>query len=422
MNRLENYDSKDNETAPKSEDKPGKGDNHTHFRFAHLADCHLGAFREDFLRDLNLRAFQSAMDVCIQRKVDFIVISGDLFHRSFPDLGIIDSAVRKLREVIEENIRIYLIYGSHDYNANTTALIDVLNSAGLFKKVFVVECGSALGTVVDEATGVELAGLSGRTMALERDSYEGITINRKRDGFGIFLFHTAISELRPGYVPVEQSIPLNLLPEGFDYYAGGHIHEKLEDKGAKVFFPGPVFGADFRDLRNGKDKGFYMVDVENRSIDVEFFPLSVTDFELIDLDFSDKDSEEARGFLESNCSGSFHGATILLDLHGTLKSGSVADIDVNHARSMLIKNGAGFVVVNRSVTSAEKINIRSEGGSREDIESKMFTELFGDGVEAAKAFFSLLSLDFEETGMNRGDFEIEVMKRGFSFFGLEARR
>jgi len=87
-------------------------------KFAHLADMHIGAHREPALAHLAALAFTSAMDKCIEKEVDFVVISGDLFQSGIPDLVAVDNAVRKMREVREAGIPIYVIYGSHDYNPN----------------------------------------------------------------------------------------------------------------------------------------------------------------------------------------------------------------------------------------------------------------------------------------------------------------
>jgi len=233
-----------------------------------------------------------------------------------------------MREAADKGIRIYLIYGSHDYTANTTSLIDVIGSTGLFKKVFVVDSESHLDPVVDKETGAELMGINGRTQALERGYYPVISAVPK-GRFNIFLFHTAISELRPDYIPQEDSIPQSALPQGFDYYAGGHLHERLNKD--NIYYPGPLFGADFRDLSARKDRGFYLVHVDGKLAETEFVTVSDARFSLIDLDFSGIDSKKASELLKQQCSGNFSGI-VLLNLHGKLSGGSVADIEVNAAK------------------------------------------------------------------------------------------
>ena len=43
-------------------------------KFAHLADCHIGSWRDPKLRDLSSTAFSKAVDSCIQKQVDFVLI------------------------------------------------------------------------------------------------------------------------------------------------------------------------------------------------------------------------------------------------------------------------------------------------------------------------------------------------------------
>ncbi|MDY6985115.1 MAG: hypothetical protein SVE93_01745, partial [Candidatus Thermoplasmatota archaeon] len=117
------------------------------------------------------------------------------------------------------------------------------------------------------------------------------------------------------------------------------------------------------------------------------------------------------------CAFSFKGV-ILLSLHGRLKWGSVADIDVNGAKREIEDNGADLVVVSKSITTEEKPVIAAAGNTREEIEAKLFSELFDDVVRA-KSLFSELSIDPEEVSMSKSDFKREIEKRGFRFFDLE---
>jgi len=64
------------------------------YKFAHIADCHLGAQKYSKLKELELKAFKETLDICITEKVDFIIISGDLFHSNLPDMGIVKETVK----------------------------------------------------------------------------------------------------------------------------------------------------------------------------------------------------------------------------------------------------------------------------------------------------------------------------------------
>ena len=46
-------------------------------KFAHLADCHIGGWRDPKLKELGIRSFESAVKVCIEENVGFVLIAGD---------------------------------------------------------------------------------------------------------------------------------------------------------------------------------------------------------------------------------------------------------------------------------------------------------------------------------------------------------
>ncbi len=59
----------------------GLGD--TMLTFAHLADTHIGSWRDEKMRQLSVAAFTKAVDVCIQENIDFVLISGDFFDKKY---------------------------------------------------------------------------------------------------------------------------------------------------------------------------------------------------------------------------------------------------------------------------------------------------------------------------------------------------
>src|SRR5450759_5788362 len=96
-----------------------------------MSDIHLGAHREPALRELERKCFAEAMDMCVREAVDFLLISGDLFDVGIPELGVVNDAVKKMRELRDAKIPVYAIYGSHDYTPTGTSIIDVLHTAGI---------------------------------------------------------------------------------------------------------------------------------------------------------------------------------------------------------------------------------------------------------------------------------------------------
>ena len=68
-------------------------------KFGHLADCHIGAWKDQKLRTANLNSFTKAIEICKEKKVNFILISGDLFNTSIPDIDSLKSTVAILNSL-----------------------------------------------------------------------------------------------------------------------------------------------------------------------------------------------------------------------------------------------------------------------------------------------------------------------------------
>ena len=60
-------------------------------KFAHMADVHLGSWKQQPMQDLNLQSFQQAIDTCIKEKVEFVLIAGDLFDSAYPPIDVLNS-------------------------------------------------------------------------------------------------------------------------------------------------------------------------------------------------------------------------------------------------------------------------------------------------------------------------------------------
>lgn len=399
-------------------------------KFAHIADCHLGAFRDQTLRELNLEAFKLALDKCVEERVDFIVIAGDLFDIHLPDTKILNEAVKKMREVKEEGIEIYVLYGSHDYSPAQTSMIDVLSSAGLFKKV-------SEEFIVDEKTGAKLVGVEARALGLEKEKYETLNLSKleSEGGFKIFVFHSAISELHPQFYL--NSIPLMKFPKGFAYYAGGHIHERVvEEFSSHGLFalPGALFGSNYKDLEaiaTGNEPGFFIVEFNGEKITKhKFVSTKICDVEYVEYDATGKTSAQVEEELRDLLNGiDVRDKILLVRVKGELSAGMPSDIPFSDFKSKLLEEGARVVYINRNKLKAkEKEEIKVEGGTKEEIEKKLFEEglnkasfenkeLVGEkGIELALKLLN--ALKEENKGQTKADYERKVVNTALHVLGL----
>lgn len=348
--------------------------------FAHMADCHIGGWRDPKMKDLPLNSFVYAVDLCIQKNVDFVLISGDLFNTSHPPIDSLKTVVKKLRELKENNISVYMVAGSHDFSATGKTIIDVLEEAALVINVVrgeIIDNKLTLKFTVDKKTKAKITGMLGKKGSLEKKYYQDLDFSslENETGFKIFMFHTSITELKPKSLEKMESSPLSLLPKGFDYYAGGHVHiveKKSFDKYKNVVYPGPIFPNSFRELETLKTGGFYIYN--NGELTHE--KISLLNVESFKFSAENKTPESLTLEILSSISKSDFAKTIvLLRVEGTLKSGKTTDIDFSKIFRTLYAKHAYFVMRNTSkLESKEFENIHVKEDSVEKIEDKLIDE------------------------------------------------
>lgn len=355
-------------------------------KFAHITDCHIGAWRNPKLRDLNLKAFEDAILNCIDAKVDFIAISGDFFDANIPQLGPVKKAVQLLRLAKSHGIQTYMIYGSHDFAMTNVSMIDILHSTDLFIKPTEYEKDGdvvKLQFITDPRTRAKITGISGRKMGLDKEIYENLDKEglELEDGFRILLLHKGISELTTDKALIKDSIPLSYLPRGFDYYGGGHIHKRMEGNmgESKIVYPGPIFGSTFEDLEQtakGERRGFYIITFDKKLTGCEFIEIKVAEIISRELQADGMSpSELDRSLTEAISSMEVKDKIILIKLVGSLH-GRRSDIDFGKFSANLHARGALVPIlnINNLTTINDTGTLEVRGTTRVEIESSIFKD------------------------------------------------
>ncbi len=403
-------------------------------KFAHMADCHIGSWTDPKMRSLNMEAFIRAVGKCIAEKVDFVLISGDLFNTSLPAIDSLKATVQKLRELRNNNIPVYIIAGSHDFSPTGKTMIDVLCEAGLCINVVkgeVSENKLKLKFTVDNKTGVKITGMLGKRGMLERSYYESIDKAglEKEQGYKIFMFHTALTELKPKELEKMDSSPVSLLPKEFDYYAGGHVHiikEAVLEGYKKIVYPGPLFPNNFRELEDLGTGGFYIIEDGN----ARYVPIQIYNTYNISIDCSHKSAEAVRQELTAEIrKHKFIKMIVLIRLKGSLSSGKQSDIDFREIFNMLYDKGAYFVMKNTSaLSSAELEEVKLSSRSADDIESALIKEHLGKikmgdmDVEKEEKLTKMLIRTLEtekQEGERVHDFEVRIREDMDRIMGID---
>lgn len=379
-------------------------------QFAHMSDIHLGFQKQENLQKIEREVFESALDECIKRKVDFILIPGDLFHVNIPEMRVQKFAFAKFRQVHEHGIPVYVVYGSHDFSPVSNSVIDLLSETGYITKVTKVKESTeekiTLDFITDGKTGAKITGLPGLKVGKDEIYYQ--KLDRKylenQSGFKIFLFHGGIDELKTESGPETDFMPLSLLPKGFKYYAGGHMHDFLHQKYteyADVVYPGTLFAGYHSDLENnakGKKRGIVFVEFEDVIKNIEFVPIHNTEYEIIEIDADKKRSTDINSELFETISKlEPKNKIVIIKIEGELSEGKTTDIEFAKIKDMLQQKFVLDIKINRNqLTSKEYTITKANGKDKYEIESNIFSENIGEmrleeeklignsGVEIAK--------------------------------------
>jgi DNA repair protein SbcD/Mre11 len=399
-------------------------------KFAHITDCHLGSWRNPKLRELNLKAFEESISICINEHVNFIVVTGDFFDVNVPDLAPVKRAVEILRDARSMGIEIYMIYGSHDFTANSVSIIDILHSAGLFIKPVEFEQKNnkiRLKFSQDAKTLIKITGLSGRKTGLDLEYYKMLDLGvlESEEGFKIFLFHAPIMEFTPIELAHGDMMPFSLLPKGFRYYGGGHLHARVEkkfDENSMLAYPGPLFGSTFTDLENtakGEKRGFYIVDLDTNTVRACFIEVKVADFVFKMIDANQKTAKQIEDEISSLIEViDVTNKIVLLKVKGTLSSGKRSDINFSRFEDLLKNKGALASFMNRSsLTSAETFQLKVVGESVEDTEKRIIKERIASfkldpALSDSKVKNFITSKLIAEQGQNTAQELLRIVKKG----------
>jgi len=374
-------------------------------KFAHMADCHIGGWREKELKELGIKAFERAIDECITRNVGFILISGDLFNTALPSIDLIKETTRILRKANESDIDVYIIPGSHDFSPSGKTMIDVLEKAGLVRNVMRFEDGNLVFT--EDKTGVKITGMYGRKGGLEKKEYKELEKKHLEEekGFKIFMFHTAIDEFKPADLEKMEGQSFAALPKNFNYYAGGHVHYIFDKKegNSLITFPGALFPNNFKELEEFKHGGFYVVD---DNLNFEYVDVKLKDVVSINIKVENESSMEVESKIRRNLVN-VNDKIVTLRVEGILSMGRTSDINF---KKIIEDSDAYCILKNTSKLKTKEIEEVELGDYGGNIEEGVIKDYFKEKEDEEKAVILMNVLDKEkQEGEKVMDFEIGLL-------------
>ncbi len=249
-----------------------------------------------------------------------------------------------------------------------------------------------------------------------------------------------MAELISPFGNYPEGVPLSCFPKGFDYYAGGHVHENLEkeipDYGL-IAYPGALFGSTFTDLEHigkGEKRGYYIIDFDNSITDVQFVDINICEVFLKYVDANKKSAKQVEDLLKkvaSECQ--VKDKIALLKVAGELSLGKPSDVKFNVIKQILLEKQAIYATINHyNLSTEEKLELRIKGENRQEIETNMLHDVIGsfeieptlneeaqliikkkmtgeNGINLAKNLLRSLCIEKNE-GEKKNDFEKRVLQ------------
>lgn len=275
-------------------------------KFIHVSDLHLGKRQYNLKERYNdyFRAFQWVLDFTISEKVDFLLISGDLFDSKNINPSVLSDVFYLIRDFKERSslelnkeIPIICIEGNHDnpiYKTNSwmsfladlnliillTADFDKNSKELTFQPYSTSNHKSGMIQIKD-AIIYGLPYYGSYTKHLFPAIYKAIP--KKNNKFNILLMHFGIEGQDKSKPGIELTPNLKKLHEKIDYLALGHYHMKyiLEEQDEWIFNPGSIELNDLTEL--SYNRGAFLVEISGR----EYFQ---KDLKFVECDNGNKDS------------------------------------------------------------------------------------------------------------------------------------
>ncbi len=234
------------------------------FKFVHTADLHLDTpfsgiseVNEEIagrLRDATLQTFDNIVELCLQHKVAFLLVAGDVYDakdRSLrAQLRFRDGLVR----LSKAGISTFVVHGNHDPLSSRLATIEWPDEVHVFGGEGVSSRPVFRGDdIIAEIYGVSYPGQDVREN-LAKDFHR-----QDSSPFAIGLLHCNVGQ-NTGHEPYAPCNLDDLASAGMDYWALGHVHAHrvLSPERPTVLYPGNPQGRHPGELG---PRGCYLIEV-----------------------------------------------------------------------------------------------------------------------------------------------------------------
>lgn len=282
-------------------------------RFVHAADLHLDATlaglaaAEPAIADAVARstftAWERIVDLCIERRVDALLIAGDVYNRADRSLRAQLRFAEGLERLDRAGIQAVFCHGNHDPLDGWQASVDLPSSATRFSD-------EPSSIWLDTYRRVSVTGISYR-QAVVTDNLAARLQRPAHAEFAIGLLHSNIggNTEHGNYAPATLD---HLRTSGFDYWALGHVHTRqiMHRRQPVVAYPGNPQGLH---INEPGSRGVYLVEVDDSGhAHLEFIPCGPIVWQRLDVAIDDLTSMQELVSAVENAAGEAAGSRDLV--------------------------------------------------------------------------------------------------------------
>lgn len=243
-------------------------------RFFHVADLHLDSPfiglkhlpKEVFERIHNstFASFEKVVKEAIERGIDFMIISGDLFDEEDRSIRAQAKLVKQFNLLNSSNIPVYVVHGNHDHLGSQRLDLDMPDNIHIFH---------------EETEVKQLITRNGAIVDIVGFSYGSRHIRERRiqdypkgtgDGYTIGILHGSEGSIHSSHETYAPFTLGELLDKNYHYWALGHIHERrILHEEPYIVYPGNIQG---RHRKETGAKGCYDVLLSENHTELSFIP------------------------------------------------------------------------------------------------------------------------------------------------------
>ena len=267
------------------------------FSFVHAADLHLDTPFKGIgstaphvarqLREASLAAFDSLVELCLERRVAFLVVAGDVYDG--PERGL--RAQLRFRDGLarlsDAGISSFVVHGNHDpVETGWSAL------SGPWPELVTIFGTGTVKAVPVEVGGIPAATVQGVSFA-QRGERQNLALrfaHRAGPGIQVGVLHCNVQGAASGYDDYSPCSLDDLRGIGLDYWALGHVHARMVLSGRSgsdepwVVYPGNLQARSPKPSERGI-KGAVVAHVHaGRVADLEPVGCDVVRFGLVEVD------------------------------------------------------------------------------------------------------------------------------------------